>query len=459
MSAEPHLREFLAGPEAGPGSLAVPWPPGQAGAYPGVPPPWVTKEVARVEFPILGRLVGDRPLVYLDSAATTQKPRCVLGRMQSYYDGFNANVHRGLHTLSAEATAAYEAARDALALHLNAWDRRGVVFTRSFTEAANLVAHSFARQRLVPGDEILCSVAEHHSNLVPWQQAALHTGATLRYLDITEEGELDLGSLPRLVTSRTRLIAVTGLSNVLGGRVDLGPVVAAARGVGAAVFVDASQLVPHCAVDMQALDVDFLGLSAHKMLGPTGVGALVARPELLEAMPPFMTGGEMVAEVTLEGATWTDPPWRFEAGTPMIAEVLGWHAALDYLARLGAGSVEAHGLALARYGLSLLGEIPGLRLYGPKGKGAYRAPLFAFNLHDAGGRRLHPADVGMALDRLGIAVRTGHHCAAPLHHRLGVSGTVRASAYIYNTEADLDALAEGLLRVRRLLSGRGRAGR
>lgn len=419
------------------------------------PAPWVTAQAALAEFPILGRRVADRPLVYLDSAATTQRPRCVLGRMERFYEGSNANVHRGLHHLSAEATRAFEAARDALAAHLNAWDRRGVVFTRNFTEAANLVAHGFARERLAPGDEILCTVAEHHSNLVPWQQAAARAGASMRYLDLTAEGELELAALPRLLTPRTRLVAVTGLSNVLGARVDLATIVRAAHRVGALVFLDAAQLVPHGPVDVQALDVDFLGLSAHKMLGPTGIGALVARPALLDELPPLMTGGEMVAHVTLEGATWTDLPWRFEAGTPPIAEAVGWHAALDYLARLGAEAVHAHGDALARHGLAVLAAVPGLQLYGPREPARGRAPLFSFNLYDDEGLLLHPTDVGTLLDRQGIAVRTGHHCAEPLHHRLGVPGSVRASAYVYTTTADLDTLGDGLARARRILTHTG----
>ncbi len=403
-----------------------------------------------LDFPILERQVSGKDLVYLDSAATTQKPRCVLNRMEGYYESYNANVHRALHTLANEATTAYEAARDRVAAFFNAWDRRGVIFTRNFTEAANLVSYVWARDQLGPYDEILCTVAEHHSNLVPWQLAAEATGASVRYLEVTPDGNLDLHDLERRLSHRTRLVTVSAMSNVLGTRFELRPLIEAAHALGAKVFVDAAQRAAHGPLDVQALGADFVGVTAHKMLGPTGIGALIARPEELEHAPPFMGGGEMITDVTLHRSHYNVLPWRFEAGTPMIAEAVGWHAALDYLERVGMDAVEAHLDRLTAYGLEQLLAVPGLSLVGPRDP-RRRGPIFAFNLHDED-RLLHPADVGLVLDKLGIAVRVGHHCAQPLHDRLGLPGTVRASAYLYTNPADLDRLVEGLEQARALLA-------
>jgi len=405
----------------------------------------------RQDFPALDPARGDPP-VYLDSAATTQKPFAVLDAMTAHYTAAHANVHRGGYALANRATRDYEAARDAVADFVNAWDRRGVVFTRGFTEAANLVAYAWARKNLGPGDEILTSELEHHSNLLPWSQAAQDTGATLRYLGVTPEGTLETAGLDQLVTPRTRLIAVTAMSNVTGAFVDLAPVRRAADRVGALLFVDGAQLTAQAPVDVQKLGADFYGFSAHKLLGPTGIGALVARPELLERMSPFQTGGSMIREVTLESATWNEPPWRFEAGTPAIAEAAGLLAAMAYLKDIGMPRVREHERVLTRYGLERLAGVEGLTLYGP-GDPDRQGAIFAFNLADEAGQPIHAHDVGTLLDRSGVAIRIGHHCAQPLMRHLGVAHCCRASAYVYNTPADLDRLAETLGEARAFFSG------
>lgn len=405
----------------------------------------------RQDFPALDT-AGPKPLVYLDSASTTQKPHAVLEAMTAHYATAHANVHRGSYSLANRATRDYEAARDAVADFVNAWDRRGVVFTRGFTEAANLVAYAWARPNLGPGDEILCSELEHHSNLLPWQQAARETGATMRYLRVTSEGTLDLDELDQLVTRRTRLVAVTAMSNVTGAFVDLARVRRAADRSGALLFVDGAQLTPHAPVDVQEIGADFYGFSGHKLLGPTGIGALVARPELLREMEPFQTGGSMIQEVTLKSVRWADPPWRFEAGTPPIAEAAGLVAALRYLNGCRMTRVRDHERRLTRYGLARLNQVPGLTLYGP-GDPDRQGAIFAFNLHDEAGRPIHAHDVGALLDRDGLAIRIGHHCAQPLLRRLGVTHCCRASAYLYNTPADLDRLAQSLEDARTFFGG------
>ena len=423
----------------------------------------------RRDFPELRRPPGEKPLVYLDAAATTPKPSRVIRAMSRFYEQRYANVHRGVYPLAEEATAEYEAVRDKVARLVGAHAPSGVVFTKNCTEAINLVAYAWARRRLAPGDEVVVSELEHHSNLVPWQEACRATGATLRHLRLLApsgrsavEGEfplggeldLDLSQLDRLVGPRTRLVAISGLSNVLGTITPLEPIVAAARGVGALVLVDGAQLVMRAPVDLRRLGADFFAFSGHKILGPTGVGALVARPELLEEMDPFLTGGEMVLDVTLERATWSEVPHKFEAGTPMIAEVVGLGEAIDYLEALGLASIREHDRHLRDHGLSLLRSVPGLVLYGEH-TAAERVATFCFNLVDERGELIHPHDVGTLLADEGIAIRVGHHCAKPLMRRLGVPATCRASCSVYNTVEELETLAGALARARAFFSGHG----
>ncbi len=409
----------------------------------------MTLDVARVrkDFPILDREVHGKRLVYLDSANTSQKPRRVIDAVVDYYEQHNAGVHRAIHVLGEEATAAYEGAREKIARFVNAPDVHGVVFTRGTTESTNLVAYSWVRRRLGPGDEIVATVMEHHSNLVPWQMAAKDSGATLKYLPVTEGGELDLSDLGSHITDRTKLVCVTGMSNVLGTIVDLAPIVAAAHAVGALVLVDGAQLVPHASTDFEAIGCDFLAFSSHKMLGPMGVGALVAKPELLEEMDPFLGGGEMIRDVSLEGSTWNDIPWKFEGGTMMTAEAVGFGAAIDYLNDLGMDGVRDHDVQLSRYGLKALQEVKGVRIYGPDDV-ERRGATFSFNIFGGDGELVHPHDVGQILDQEGVAIRAGHHCAKPLMRRYDVPAMCRASCYVYNTEAEIDALAESVDKAR-----------
>jgi cysteine desulfurase/selenocysteine lyase len=412
----------------------------------------VTLDVARVkgDFPILSRQVQGHPLVYLDSAATSQKPRRVIDAMTAFYEHTNAGVHRSVHTLGEESTAAYEAAREKVASFVGAPDVRGVVFTRGTTESINLVAYAWARRRLKAGDEIVSTVMEHHSNIVPWHMTASDTGAKVRFLPITDIYELDYQKLDELIGARTKLVAVTGMSNVLGTIPDVRRVADAAHAAGALVLVDGAQLVPHSPVDFEALGCDFLAFSAHKMLGPTGVGALVARPELLEEIDPFIGGGEMIRDVSTEGATWNDVPYKFEGGTMMVAEAVGFGAAIDYLSDLGMDNVRAHEIQLTRYGLKALGDAKGVKVYGPA-EPERRGATFAFNLFDpssSGDELIHPHDVATILDGEGVAVRAGHHCAKPLMRYLDVPATNRASCYVYNSEADIDSLVEAIDKAR-----------
>ena len=403
------------------------------------------------DFPILSHQLKGRRLVYLDSAATSHKPRQVIERISRYYERYNANPHRGIHTLSEESTEAYEGARNKLAAFLNA-PSNGVVFTKNCTEAINLVAYSWARRRLAAGDEILCTVAEHHSNIVPWQMAAADTGAKLRYLQVTDSGDLDLSGLDRCLSSKTRLVAVTGASNVLGTITRLEPLIEAARAVGALVLVDGAQLVPHVPVDFEALGADFLAVAGHKMLGPTGVGALVAKPQLLEQMEPFLGGGGMILDVTLEGSRWIEPPWKFEAGTPVVAEAVGLGAAVDYLEEIGMEAVRLHEKYLVNYTLKKLAGIEDLHLYG-KLDSDRRTATFSFNIGDSRGGIIHPHDAGTYLDSLGIAIRAGHQCAKPLMKRFDAVSMCRASCYLYNTESDIDELIDGIHKVRKFFAG------
>ncbi len=396
----------------------------------------------RRDFPILDRKVHDKPLVYLDNAATTQKPRQVIEALVNYYSRYNANIHRGLHALAEEATAAYEAAREHTARFIGAPAAKEIVFTRNATEAINLVAHAWGRKHLTPGDRILLTEMEHHSNLVPWQLAARATGAELAFIPVTNDGHLEMTQLETLLTPRTKLVAVTLMSNVLGTINPVARIADAAHRQQALILVDGAQGVPHLPVDVRALGCDFLVFSAHKMLGPTGVGVLWAREELLEAMDPFLGGGEMISDVQLTSSTWNEVPWKFEAGTPNIADVIAFDEALRYLERIGMARVRAHEIELTAYALTRLATIDGLTLYGPRGT-EDRGAAISFNLHG-----LHPHDVGTVLDAEGVAVRAGHHCAKPLMRRLKVSATTRASFYLYNTKEEVDRLVTAIQAVK-----------
>jgi len=386
--------------------------------------------------------VNGHRLVYLDNAATTQKPEAVLDAVERYYRLSNANVHRGVHTLAEEATAAYEACRQQVARFLNAPDRRGVIILRNATEALNLVARSWGA-RLGPGDEVIATEMEHHSNLVPWIMLARERGVTIRHVPITDGGELDLDAYERLLSPRTRVVAVTAMSNVLGTINPVAAMAASAHRAGAVVVVDGAQSVPHLPVDFTGLGADFLAFSAHKAYGPTGVGFLVGRPELLDEMEPISGGGEMIREVHLDRATWNDIPHRFEAGTPNIADAAAFPAALDLLEELGMEAVRQHEEDLVAYAIDRLRSLPFLRLHGPM-EPTRRGALVSFVDPD-----IHPHDQAQVLDGLGIAVRAGHHCAQPLMRRLGEAATTRASFGIHNDRDDVDALMDGLVTTRR----------
>ena len=404
-------------------------------------------DVARLrkDFPILSREVHGRPLVYLDSAASSQRPQVVLDAMTEYYERHHANVHRGIYVLAEESTALYEGARDAVAAFVNAYDRSEVVFTKNSTEALNLVARSVGDSgRIKPGDEIVVTEMEHHSNIVPWQLLAARTGATVRWLGITDEGRLDLSNLGEVVNERTRVVAFVHQSNILGTVNPTSQLVARAHEVGALVVLDASQSVPHMPVDVQEIGADFVAFTGHKMCGPTGIGALWAKRELLDELPPFLGGGEMIATVTLNGSTYAEPPHKFEAGTPPIAEAVGLAAAVQYLTDIGLDEINAHEKELVSYALPALESVSGLRILGPRTTIA-RGGAVSFALSD-----LHPHDVGQVLDELGIAVRVGQHCAAPVCSRYGVPATTRAAFYLYTTTEEVDALVEGLEHVKRV---------
>jgi cysteine desulfurase / selenocysteine lyase len=406
----------------------------------------LAQDVARVrkDFPILDReLRPGVPLVYLDNAATSQKPTQVLDAMRDYYELHNANVHRGIHTLAEEATALYEGARDKVARFINAADTREVVFTKNSSEALNLLAHTLP---LGPGDEVVITEMEHHSNLVPWQLACSRTGATLKWVGLTDDGRLDLDDLDRVVTERTKVVAFVHQSNLLGTVNPVDIVAAKARSVGAYVVLDASQSVPHMGIDVQRMDVDAVAFTAHKMLGPTGIGVLYGRYDVLDALPPFLGGGEMIDEVTMAGSTWAQLPHKFEAGTPPIAEAVGLGAAVDYLTELGMDAVRDHEHRLTAYALDALQAVDGLRIIGPT-TADERGGAISFAID-----RIHPHDVGQLLDEVGVAVRVGHHCARPACLRYGVPATTRASVHVYSTTADIDALVEGLAHVKAFFS-------
>ncbi|HVF03379.1 MAG TPA: cysteine desulfurase [Frankiaceae bacterium] len=398
----------------------------------------------RKDFPILNREVHGRPLVYLDSAASSQRPQVVLDAMNTYYEQHHANVHRGIYVLAEEATELYEGARDTVAAFVNAYDRSEVVFTKNSTEALNLVARTLGDSgRIRPGDEIVVTEMEHHSNIVPWQLLAARTGATVRWVGITDEGRLDLSNLDELVNERTRIVSFVHQSNILGTVNPTSQLVRRAHEVGALVCVDASQSVPHMPVDVREIGADFLAFTGHKMCGPTGIGVLWARRELLDELPPFLGGGEMITTVTLAGSTYAEPPHKFEAGTPPIAEAVGLAEAVRYLTDIGMADVKAHERELVSYALPALESVSGLRILGPRTAIA-RGGAVSFALAD-----LHPHDVGQVLDELGIAVRVGQHCAAPVCARYGVPATTRASFYLYTTTEEIDALVAGLEHVKR----------
>jgi cysteine desulfurase/selenocysteine lyase len=406
----------------------------------------MTLDVARLrkDFPILSREVNGRPLVYLDSAASSQRPQAVLDAMNDYYEHHHANVHRGIYALAEEATALYEGARDTVAAFVNAYDRSEVVFTKNSTEALNLLARSIGDSgRIKPGDEIVVTEMEHHSNIVPWQMLAARTGATVRWLGLTDEGRLDLSDLDEVVNERTRVVSFVHQSNILGTVNPVSQIVRRAREVGALVGLDCSQSVPHRAVDVQELGADFIAFTGHKMLGPTGIGVLWARRALLDELPPFLGGGEMIETVTKAGSTWAEPPHKFEAGTPNIAEAVGLAAAVRYLSDVGMDDVLAHEKELVSYALPALESVSGLRIIGPR-TAVSRGGAISFSLAD-----LHPHDVGQVLDELGIAVRVGQHCAAVTCTRYGVPATTRASFYLYTTTEEVDALVAGLEHVKR----------
>ncbi len=398
----------------------------------------------RADFPILDvEAYPGVPLVFLDSAASSQKPTAVLEAMDQYYRTHHANVHRGIYRFSEDATNAYENARKRMAHFINAPDSAQVIFVRNATEGFNLVAYSWGEVNIQAGDEILLTEMEHHANLVPWQMLAQRKGAVVRYVPFDENGVLDLTNLDKLLTKRTKLFSFTAVSNVFGTINPAKQLIAAAKAVGAVTMVDAAQSVPHMPVDVQELDCDFFTFSGHKMCGPTGIGVLYGKRHLLEEMPPFMGGGDMIRRVTLEGSTWNDLPWKFEAGTPSIAEGIGLGTAVDYLSSIGMGEIHAHEQFITHYALEALSEVPGLKVLGPPA--SQKGGVAAFTLAN-----LHPHDIAELLDKDGIAVRAGHHCAMPLHKKLGLSATTRASFYIHTTTTEIDKLVESLHRVRKI---------
>jgi len=405
-----------------------------------------TLDLARIraDFPILAREVRPGvPLVYLDSTATSQKPLSVLEAMDTYYRRSNANVHRGIHALAEEATALYEGARERVAKFIRARSTREIIFTRNTTEAINLVAYSWGRANVRAGDAVVITEMEHHSNIVPWQMLAAEKGATLKVIPISDDGELDLAAFEAILRQSPKIVCLAHMSNVLGTINPVTEIAAKAHAAGALVLVDGAQSVPHFPVDVQALGVDFLAFSAHKMCGPTGIGILWARQELLEAMPPFLGGGDMIKRVYLHEFKANELPHKFEAGTPAIAEAVGFGAAVDYLAAVGMEAIHAHEQEIIAYALERLEEVPGVKVYGPSAE--KKGGVAAFSLDGA-----HPHDVAQVLDRYGIAIRAGHHCAMPLHDRLNLPATSRASFYLYNTHEEVDQLIEGLYKVKKM---------
>jgi len=404
-------------------------------------------DAVRQDFPILKQQANGKPLAYLDSGASSQKPALVIEAMNTYYREYNANVHRGIYQISEKASAAYEKARKKIGRFINARSWREVVFTRNTTESVNLVAFSWGAANVKAGNVIITTEMEHHANIVPWQQLAARTGATVKYIPVNEQGYLDMDAFEQMLGPDVKLVAVTQMSNVLGTIPPVAEIAKKTHAVGALVLVDGAQSVPHMPTDVQAMDYVFLVFSGHKMLGPTGIGVLWARKEILADMPPFMTGGDMIKRVTLGGSEWNDLPWKFEAGTPSIAEAIGLGYAVDYLKELGMENIRQHEIELIEYALERLNQVEGIRIYGPQTPST-RGGAIAFTLGD-----VHAHDVSAVLDGEGIAVRAGHHCAMPLHDKMGLQATTRASFYVYNTPEDIDRLAAGLEKVRKLFEG------
>jgi cysteine desulfurase / selenocysteine lyase len=400
-------------------------------------------EKIRRDFPILDQEVRPGiPLIYLDNAATSQKPTRVINKISDYYERYNANVHRGIHKLSEDATLAYEGARKKIQRFINAGSSREVIYTRGTTESINLVAYTWGRANLGPGDVVISTAMEHHANIVPWQILAQEKGFAIKYIPVTEEGFLDMSAFHAMLDEHVKLVTVMHVSNVLGTINPVKEIIDAAHSVGALALIDGAQSVPHLAIDVQDLDCDFFAFSSHKMLGPTGIGILYGKKEHLEAMPPFMGGGDMIKRVTLEGSQWNDLPWKFEAGTPSIAEAIGLGEAVDYLSEIGMDKIHAHEVAITGYALERLAEVPGVRLLGPADptqKGAVAAMVL---------KEAHAHDVAEILNHHGIAIRAGHHCAMPLHQRYEVAASARASFYLYNTPDEVDRLVEALYRVK-----------
>lgn len=395
-------------------------------------------EKIREDFPILKRKINNHPLVYLDNAATTQKPASVIRALAHYYEHFNANIHRAVHHLGEEATQAYENSRKKVAAWINAPDYHTVLFTRNCTEAINLVAFSWGRKFLSPGDEILLTELEHHSNLVPWHVLKEEKQIVLKFIPFDGQGCLELSQLSHLITPKTKLVSFCQMSNALGTIVPAKEIIDKAHEAGALVLVDGAQSVPHMSVDVQELDCDFLAFSSHKMLGPTGIGVLYGKRDILESMPPFLGGGEMIREVWLDHSTYNKIPWKYEAGTPNIADAIAFGEAIDYLSRLGMQAIRNHQIEITRYALEKFSELPRVTVYGPK-RPEERGGIISFNLEE-----IHPHDVGTILDQDGVAIRAGHHCAQPVMRKLGVAGTARASFYIYNTCQEIDRLISSI---------------
>ncbi len=393
----------------------------------------------RKMFPILDQKVNGKPLVYLDSAATSQKPIQVIEKLDEYYRNYNSNVHRGVHTLGTLATDAYEGAREKVRKFINATSTEEIIFTRGTTTAINLVASSYGRANVGPGDEIVITPMEHHSNIIPWQQVARATGATLKYLPLQLDGTIDLADVEKTITTNTKIVSVMQVSNVLGTINPIKEIAAIAHRNGAVMVVDGAQSSPHMKIDVQDLDCDFFALSGHKMCGPTGIGALYGKKALLNNMEPIEFGGEMIDFVGLQESTWKELPWKFEGGTPIIAGAIGLGAAIDFLQQIGLDEIAKHEHKLAQYALERLREVEGVTVYGPQ----KRAGLITFNCDD-----VHPHDVATVLDTEGIAVRAGHHCAQPLMKWLDVSATARASFYLYNTEEEIDAFVKALIKTK-----------
>lgn len=401
-------------------------------------------EAVRSQFPILNRSVKGRALVYLDNAATTQKPLSVIAALSAYYSGYNANIHRGIHTLAEEATAAFEATRETARAFINAASTEEIIFTRGTTEGINLVASSWGRANLKPGDEIILSTLEHHSNIVPWQMIAAEKGAVIKVVPIDDNGVFQFDAFEKLLTNRTRIVSIVHVSNALGVINPVEDVIRAAHAKGALVLVDGAQSTVHLDIDVQSLDCDFFACSAHKCYGPTGVGILYGKRSLLEDMPPYQGGGEMIREVSFHGTTYNDLPYKFEAGTPNIADVVAMRAALDFMTGLGKSAMRAHEDELVAYASERMREIPGLRIIGDV-PGKVSVVSFVID-------GIHPQDIGILLDNQGVAIRTGHHCTQPLMERLGLPGTNRASFAVYNTRAEVDALVTALEKARKMLS-------